>query len=641
LATHLLGKHGNPYFDKVTKTKTVSSLIENLDLDGIVSFVETLKKTFYAPIEVKSKDKLDAAAFRKAELARQWAMDNMVQIVKNKRIPKNAAVITDISHLLLFHSFYTPSSESKDAAEPPKKKSKKDKSEKSDSIKEIEEQLVVPLSSESKTACHVRLLKLLTDFSSTFTTPLIFSKEETTSNPENDENQETEEAVTGATFLRDLIAYVQQVESSSAVKLDKELTKEQRESRKSLVTIIEKIQADTPNAEPKSRRQRRAFELLLLNIFLQYFFEPSEAASVTADSISCYNKVFEESKKKKATEELDPVSVLVDVLLSLLAKNSHYLRVVCTKVFTVFREQLTLDALNLLLNILEPQAQESDDEGSESDNESASNKSDSEDGGSGSESEDDGSGSESEDEDDEKEGADGEPESDEDEEFFDEGDDGEDVDDEFRQKVKEALGQYGVENGNNNDEEDEEDEEDDDNLDDNDMLVFDKKIEAIFRERKKLAQEKKAEKPTQLAFKFKALELIEIYVERKPQITFLFAIIPVLLRLARDSYVSNEQQLGDKASNVLKSFTKGRPSRPLVPEEVEAAHTLLFELLAETGTFSEGLASLLSRCVTYLTNALTNTGNKDQEFEDVSAALDTHFLIVCPECVISLSSHSF
>ena len=64
-----------------------------------------------------------------------------------------------------------------------------------------------------------------------------------------------------------------------------------------------------------------------------------------------------------------------------------------------------------------------------------------------------------------------------------------DVDEEFRNKVKEALGKYAAKEGS--DEEDES--ESDDNLDDDAMLVFDQKIAAIFRERKKIAHEKKRE----------------------------------------------------------------------------------------------------------------------------------------------------
>ena len=60
LASHLLGSQGNPYFDHVTKTKTVATLMENLDIDGVRTFVKDLKKTFYEPIQVKNPEKMFA-----------------------------------------------------------------------------------------------------------------------------------------------------------------------------------------------------------------------------------------------------------------------------------------------------------------------------------------------------------------------------------------------------------------------------------------------------------------------------------------------------------------------------------------------------------------------------------------------------
>lgn len=45
LLSQLVGKHGRPDFDKVTKTKTVESIMGKLNEEGVKDFVDFLKET--------------------------------------------------------------------------------------------------------------------------------------------------------------------------------------------------------------------------------------------------------------------------------------------------------------------------------------------------------------------------------------------------------------------------------------------------------------------------------------------------------------------------------------------------------------------------------------------------------------------
>lgn len=47
LVSQLLGKNGNQNFDKITKTKTVASILSSLTVDGVEEYIEFLKGVVY------------------------------------------------------------------------------------------------------------------------------------------------------------------------------------------------------------------------------------------------------------------------------------------------------------------------------------------------------------------------------------------------------------------------------------------------------------------------------------------------------------------------------------------------------------------------------------------------------------------
>ena len=51
LVSQLLGKNGNQNFDKITKTKTVSSVLSSLSVEGVREYVAYLKGVVYVSNE--------------------------------------------------------------------------------------------------------------------------------------------------------------------------------------------------------------------------------------------------------------------------------------------------------------------------------------------------------------------------------------------------------------------------------------------------------------------------------------------------------------------------------------------------------------------------------------------------------------
>jgi len=46
LVAQLTGKHGHQNFDKITKTKTIDSIISTMNTDGIKSYIDYLRNIF-------------------------------------------------------------------------------------------------------------------------------------------------------------------------------------------------------------------------------------------------------------------------------------------------------------------------------------------------------------------------------------------------------------------------------------------------------------------------------------------------------------------------------------------------------------------------------------------------------------------
>jgi DNA polymerase phi len=63
--------------------------------------------------------------------------------------------------------------------------------------------------------------------------------------------------------------------------------------------------------------------------------------------------LFEETKgaKKRKAEELEPVEVLADLLISFLAKNSAMMRTLSSEVFKVFAPKFTPKVLEIIFEV--------------------------------------------------------------------------------------------------------------------------------------------------------------------------------------------------------------------------------------------------------------------------------------------------
>lgn len=105
---------------------------------------------------------------------------------------------------------------------------------------------------------------------------------------------------------------------------------------------------------------------LTLHFSLQMFSNTEEVLSVKDDLLQAYEQLHTASKKQKKKEKLrpstavegveeavDPMAVLVEILLSFLSQPSAMMRHLVDRVFRVFCGSLDLNALSLLLEVIE------------------------------------------------------------------------------------------------------------------------------------------------------------------------------------------------------------------------------------------------------------------------------------------------
>jgi DNA polymerase phi len=97
LLSQLVGKHGRPDFDRVTKTKTVESIMASLTPEGVLEYVTYLESV------VLGADTKDVSAL---EDRRAWALDQMVALMRNGAVPKTDEWVSRVLDFFLVHGFF-------------------------------------------------------------------------------------------------------------------------------------------------------------------------------------------------------------------------------------------------------------------------------------------------------------------------------------------------------------------------------------------------------------------------------------------------------------------------------------------------------------------------------------------------------
>ncbi|KAI8907298.1 DNA polymerase phi-domain-containing protein [Gorgonomyces haynaldii] len=480
LLVQLMGKNGHYNFDAVTKTKTVETIMSSLSPEDIASFVDYVISSF---TESDLED---------PDTVRKWCLDQLNLLLKTQSLKKQQEWIEKICRLVIAHSFFTVVSQ--DPKDPV--------------IKVLD-----PKPSE-ETTHYLRerffsMLGLLQN--------LVLP------------DQEVSGLKNGDSWFYYCLEQMQAFKQSKHLETDFEADEVIAPALKKIQTIRNLIKS---TEDKKALAELRSFEALLVYVTLMAHHEADEAADVIQELVECYDRLFpvqdKQTKKKRKQEETEeqplPLEVLVDILVSFMAKSSSTLRHLASSAFKTFSPRLTEKSLDLLFEVLTAK------DGVQ------------------------GSAELFEEEDDD--------EMDEDEE--EEEEEEEPVDEELKQKIQEALG---------NDEEEELSD-----LDDDQMAQFDEKLAEIFKQKRDIKAEQRDAKQTVMNFKLRVIDFIEIFIKTCPTSPLILKTIDPLLTL----YQESSKQDGQKAlSQKLMTLLMSKLCKPKdLPEisDVEEAFVLLEKL---------------------------------------------------------------
>ncbi|KAI6131878.1 DNA polymerase phi-domain-containing protein [Pisolithus croceorrhizus] len=490
LILQLTGINGSQEFDKLTRTKTVESILTVMDSEGIKNYIFSLLG------QVNSKDADEDTAALNSR--RTWIADQFAALIRNGSVPKSDEWIQVILDWYVVNGLYSI-----------RKKSG------SSSIQALRALPSPPFTEEFQAHCRTRLLSSLADLTSQTT---VMKKGDIT-------HKETAVASDGEFWISKVL--------STLARLDKDtkhvdpLAPVDEETR-ALLDRVGKVHEKLSKVSSEKKEVARGFELVLSSLVLQCRCGEEDSVENLESCLSAASRMFasKKSSKKKSQQsalptddEPKPIDVLVDLLIGYLENASAYTRSVANEAFSHVTGAAQESTIDLILTQLErrkpaelAEAQEDMmDASSEEEDESSSEASD-----------DDGSLSEESDDEDAQE---------------------------IRNKIVDLLKTSGM-----GDDEDESDEESEELMDDEQMMAIDGHLAEIFRSRKDEQRSKKGVDAQREAthFKNRVLDLIDTFVKREPQSPLNIRLILPLIDLVTKSGM-DEKQLSDKAQGILKN----------------------------------------------------------------------------------------
>ena len=292
LLSVLIGKGGRPDFDKVTKTKTVETIMSNLTEDGADEYVKYLESIILGGGE-KNSDQANL------DERRQWALDQLSGLFRNGSVPKKDSLIQSVLELLLVNAFFIIR-----------------KTEKKSPIAALRTAPKPPLSEVTAAACRAKFFTCLV--------------ETTIATPSTKEGKVAAQGcdASGDLWLRRIVNLLTSLEKNKHVELALDADEEIRSQRTSAVTTLtalHELKASEAEADVK-----RGVEILLSFSLLQTYDESDDALELLEEANEAAQAMFKLPSKAGSSgaqeDAPQPIDALVDVLVAFLDKGSADLR---------------------------------------------------------------------------------------------------------------------------------------------------------------------------------------------------------------------------------------------------------------------------------------------------------------------------
>ncbi|KAH0827009.1 DNA polymerase phi-domain-containing protein [Lanmaoa asiatica] len=573
LILQLTGVNGSGQFDKLTRTKTIESILTVMDSTGIKSYVLSLVEEANSP---KDPEEEPSAINSR----RTWIADQFAALVRNGSIPKDDEWIQIVLDFYIVNGLFVVCK----------------KSENSPIHSVFACSPFTVFHKAARQYCRERLLSCLAVLNAHLS--VVKQGEHT--------HKETGVASDGEFWTSKTLATITLLDKDAKhvkplIDIDEEV--------QTPLAKTEKVIGQLRKTNDDKREVARGFELILSSMLLQCrcgevdSLENLEVILEATSKIFSSEKTPKKSKKSKSQttppseDEPSSIDVLADVIIGFLEKACAFTRSVANESFSRVTSAVQGSTVDLILSQLErrhPSDLVDKDEKMSSG------------------SDDDNDGSDSEDEEDEEESLE---EVDSGESDSEEGED--EAADQVRQKIEDALKASGVDVG--------EEDSDEELMDDEQMMALDDTLAEIFRTRTNERKSKQGVDAQREAthFKNRVLDLVDIFVKREPQSPLNIRLVLPLVELATKSGM-DERQLSDKASGILKSrLVKSKDLPTTAPrDEVE---TVLREVhrRAQRSHVSDAMA-VLSQASLYLCRILVSLNEEDVAVRVYQESLDDY-----------------
>ncbi|KAI0086629.1 DNA polymerase phi-domain-containing protein [Irpex rosettiformis] len=577
----LTGVHGSQQFDRLTKTKTVETILTSMTQDGIQSYIEYLLKQ----VNDEHPHTSDVQALN---ARRAWIVDQLAALVRNGAIPKDDRWVQTILDWFVVHGLFSIK-----------------KNDKSSSLA-LHNAPSPVFSDELRKLCRERLLSSLAEL--TTHTSLVKIDDKT--------SKVAAVASDGEFWVSKVLASIEKLEKDTKhVSLLAEIDDDDEDEvvlRSRARELIGRLKHITDERREAARGTGLLLAATLLNRYCAADEEESDDNDALESCIDGASRMFPEeestaSKKKKdkkqnklvataaasrsgpdltdAEDDVpEPVDILVDTVIGFLEEATAYMRAVANQVFSLLSESVRESTIDLILAQLERRAPDELLEEGE-DHEMAGE----------------GEGN-TEGEDEEENEEDGDEDEEEEEEVV-EDDEEIDVeeDPELRRKIEEALRVNGIQaaTGESDDESDEE------LMDDDQMMAIDEQLAAVFRAQ---ANEKRLGKGVDAQreathYKNRVLDLLDTFIKKQPTSPLIPRLILPLVDLIVNAG-TDEKQLSDKATGILRSRI-GKSKDTASSVDGEQVSGILREIHSRARKASTGdIVTTLAQCSVYLSRAL-------------------------------------
>ncbi|OZJ04484.1 hypothetical protein BZG36_02672 [Bifiguratus adelaidae] len=504
----LEGPNGNLNFDTLTKTTVVMDLLAKLSTKGMEQYCKNLQSLF---VNGAAASKLNAAIPQ--DTLRRWVCDRMIALIRHPKLSRSETWIASSAKFLLFYAFFDV---------------------KSAQVK-VDQDVYVKcqpaLSAKTRTVCQARFSSVLADLSAL--QPLFTGDEQAQFRPSRVTMGSMTNQQYWATYF---IQFYMTLRINTKAIAVSELSPEAQTTLEAAYTKLNQI---LNSLHTNHDVHIKTFELLLSNLVVEILLDPEEAIGNADEVMSAYDKFCAQEKIEADDEEdLRPVDVILDMLISFLAKPSALWKRLAEQTFAVFSGMYTKDSLDLILNALQgldEAIEEEDDDVEAMDVDNV-----------------------------DIEGVSSEYSEEEEEE--------EEEEEKAYERDENAQLQAKLDKMDQDDEES----EDLSDLDDEQMLAYDEKLSEIFRQRRLDKANRKEIEQSKANFQVKLLDLLQIYINKQSDSELVLDLIGPLFETLDAKY---PQVVTSKATRILSMFTKPKayPKRA-DPKHVESIKTIVLSL---------------------------------------------------------------